>query len=230
LKKTFVALAFAAALIPFASAQAAVISFSNSIGLQETDWSELLRLNKFDTRLGTLQSVQFDLNGLLQGSGEAENKSSKAAKVTISLGSEMTLTRPDGTLLVMTNPLFKKDYNFAGYDRVLDFGGASGARTGLIEISDSDSFISLLAGDLALFSAAGGGFIDLGISATGHSEATGSGNMSSNFENFASASATVTYTYDPVVVDVPEPATLATMMAGLGLIGVARRRRAAKKA
>ncbi|MDT1893657.1 PEP-CTERM sorting domain-containing protein, partial [Acinetobacter baumannii] len=37
------------------------------------------------------------------------------------------------------------------------------------------------------------------------------------------------YTYDPVVVDVPEPATLATMMAGLGLIGVARRRRAAKK-
>jgi len=230
LKKTFAALAFAAALIPFASAQAAVISFSNSIGMQETDWSELLRLNKFDTKLGTLQSVQFDLSGVLQGSGEAENKSSRAAKVTISLGSEMTLTRPDGSLLVMTNPLFKKDYNFSGYDRVLDFGGTSGARTGLIEISDSDSFISLLAGDLALFSAAGGGFIDLGISAIGHSEAIGSGNMSSNFENFASASATVTYTYDPVVVEVPEPATLATMVAGLGLIGAARRRRAAKKA
>lgn len=230
MKKTFAALALAAALSPFTSAQAAVISFSSNIGMQETDWSESLRLNKFDTKLGTLQSVQFDLSGVLQGSGEAENKSSKAAKVTITLGSELTLTRPDGSTLVITNPLFNRDFNFTGYDRSTDFAGTSGTRTGMIEVSDSDSFITSLASDLALFSALGGGFIDLGLSATGHSQATGSGNMSSNFENSASASATVIYTYAPLVVEVPEPATLATMIAGLGLMGAVRRRRAARKA
>lgn len=230
MKKTFAALALAAALSPFTSAQAAVISFSSNIGMQETDWSESLRLNKFDTKLGTLQSVQFDLSGVLQGSGEAENKSSKAAKVTITLGSELTLTRPDGSTLVITNPLFNRDFNFTGYDRSTDFAGTSGTRTGIIEVSDSDSFITSLASDLALFSALGGGFIDLGLSATGHSQATGSGNMSSNFENSASASATVIYTYAPLVVEVPEPATLATMIAGLGLMGAVRRRRAARKA
>lgn len=82
LKKTFAALALAAALLPVAGAQAAVISFNNSIGVTETDWSEALRFNKFNTKLGTLNSIKFDLSGVVSGAGFAENLGGSAANVT----------------------------------------------------------------------------------------------------------------------------------------------------
>jgi len=40
----------------------------------------------------------------------------------------------------------------------------------------------------------------------------------------------VTYDYTPFAVEVPEPASLATVLAGLDLMGAMRRRRASKPA
>lgn len=227
LKKTFAALALAAALLPVAGAQAAVISFNDSIGTAETDWSEALRFNKFDTKLGTLNSIKFDLSGLVSGAGFAENRGRSAAKVTLTLGSTIELTRPDGTTLVVANPVLDQAYSLGRYDNVLDFGGTSGVHTGTIEASKTESFLSSSASDFALFS--GSGFIELGLSALGTSFAQGPGNVTTGFDTYASGAVQVTYDYTPFA-EVPEPATLATMLAGLGLIGAVRRRRQSKQA
>jgi len=223
LKKTFAALALAAALLPFASAQAAVISFNNSIGTTETDWSEALRFSKFDTKLGTLNSIKFDLSGLVSGAGFAENRGSNATKVTLTLGSTIELTRPDGTTLVVANPLFDQAYNLLRYDGTMDFAGASGIHTGTVQASSAESFLSSSTSDFALFS--GNGFIELGLSAFGTSFAKGPGNVTYGFDTFASGAVQVTYDYTPFA-EIPEPATLETMLAGFGLMGAVRRRKA----
>lgn len=228
LKKTFAALALAA-LIPMTSAHAAVVSFSNSIGMMETNWSETLGFNKFDSKLGTLTSIRFDLGGVVQGIGEAESRDKKASIVTLTLGSLLDLTRPDGSKLVIANPVFSQAFDFTAYDGRTDFDGTSGGTTGLVERSAGDYFLTHSASDFALFSAAGGGLIDLGMSAKGTTSSTGPGNLVTGFTTSAAGFASITYEYTPFVVEVPEPASMATLLAGLGLMGAVRRRRASKK-
>lgn len=127
----------------------------------------------------------------------------------------------------MANPVFDQSYSLRRYDNTLDFGGFSGVRTGTVEASSAESFLSSSAGDFALFS--GNGFIELGLSALGTSFAKGPGNVMTGFNTFASGAVQVTYDYTPFA-EVPEPATLATMLAGFGLMGAVRRRRANNKA
>lgn len=223
MKKTLAALALAA-LGSVTSAQAAVISFSDSVAMTKTNWSDVLSFGKFDSNLGTLTSIKFDLSGLVQGIGNAESMDSSATNVTLSLGSLLRLTRPDNSTLVITNPVFAQAFNFDAFDGAINFGGASGGTTGNVSASASDAFTSFNAADFALFSAAGGGTISLGLGATGSSSGSGSGNLITQFTTSASGNALVSYTYEPTRTNVPEPASLAIIFTGLGLIGAARRR------
>ena len=128
----------------------------------------------------------------------------------------------------MTNPVYSQQFNFTQFNGALDFGGTSGASTGVVTAAGSNSFVSTIASDLSLFSAAGGGNINLGLNATGFSFGTGSGNLVTQFSTSAMGSALVTYTYT-VANEVPEPASLVRIVAGLGLLA-ARRRCASKQA
>jgi hypothetical protein len=223
LKKIFAALAIAATLTPFTCAQAATISFSDSKAMATTNWTDLLSFAKFDTSLGTLTSIKFDLSGMVQGSGNAESLDSAASSVTLSLGALLGLTRPDGSTLVVTKPVFSQGFDFSSFDGTVNFGGTSGGSTGTVSADGSNFFVSSDASDFALFSALGGGSINLGLSAVGNSSGTGSGNLITQFNTAASGNALVTYTYTPAS-DVPEPASLATVLAGLGLMAAVRRR------
>lgn len=223
MKKIFAALAIAAALTPFTSAQAATISFSDSKAMATTNWTDVLSFSKFDTSLGTLTSIKFDLSGAVQGSGNAESLDAAASDVSLSLGALLGLTRPDGSTLVVTNPLFSQVFNFSAFDGSINFGGTSGGSTGTVSANGANFFVSSSASDFSLFSALGGGTINLGLNAVGNSSGTGAGNLVTQFNTAAAGNVVVTYTYSSASV-VPEPATLATLLAGLGLMGAVRRR------
>ncbi|WP_162249885.1 choice-of-anchor E domain-containing protein [Massilia sp. Root351] len=223
MKKIFAALAVAAALSPFASAQAATISFADTKSIATTNWTDFLSFGKFDSSLGTLTSIKFDLSGTVQGAGNAESLDAAASSVTLSLGALLGLTRPDGSTLVVTNPLFSQVFEFGAFDGTINFSGASGGSTGTVSANGSNSFTSFNASDFSLFSALGGGTINLGLNAIGNSSGTGAGNLLTQFNTSAAGNVLVTYTYTPTG-EVPEPATLATLIAGLGLMGAVRRR------
>jgi hypothetical protein len=224
MKNTFAALALAAAFLPFASAQAATLSYSDNVALTTTNWANTLSFSKFDTSLGNLTSIRFDLSGVVQGSGNAESLDSSASTVTLTLGSLLGLTRPDNSTLVVTNPVFSQTFQFTAFDSAINFGGTSGGSTGAVSATGSNFFVSSNASDFALFSALGGGTINLGLNAIGASSGNGSGNLITQFNTAASGVAKVTYTYTPTAV-VPEPASLALICGGLGLLGAARRRK-----
>lgn len=226
MKKTFAALAAAAAFLPFASAQATTLSYADSVALTTTNWSNTLSFAKFDTSLGNLTSIRFDLSGVVQGSGNAESMDATASTVTLSLGSLLGLTRPDNSTLVVTNPVFSQTFNFSAFDGGIDFGGTSGGTTGSVSATGSNFFVSSSASDFALFSALGGGTINLGLNAVGASSGTGSGNLIQQFTTAASGVAKVTYTYTATTptTDVPEPASLALVCGGLGLLAARRRK------
>ena len=223
MKKTFAALALAAGLVPFASVHAATISYTDSKAMTTTNWTDELSFAMFDSSLGTLTSIRFDLSGVVQGVGNAESLDSSSSTVTLSLGSLLTLSRPDHTSLVVTNPVFTQGFDFTAFDGGINFGGTSGGSTGVVSANGSNFFVSTNASDFALFSALGGGTINLGLGAVGASSGNGSGNLITQFSTSASGVAKVTYDYTPSGT-VPEPASLALLCGGLGLIGAARRR------
>ena len=226
MKKLTTALALAT-LFCAASAQAAVVEFDATKALASTNWSDTLSIGKFDTNLGTLTSIKFVLNGAVAGVGKAESMDAGASTVTLSLASTLTLQRPDGSNLVVTNPVFSTGYNFGSFDGSIDFAGTSGASTGQVSKSASNSFVSSSASDFSLFSANGGGTLGLNLLAVGSSNGSGAGNLLTQFNTQAGGDVKVIYEYN-AVTPVPEPETYAMMLLGVGLVGGVARRRAAK--
>jgi hypothetical protein len=224
MERALAVLAMGAAAGVSPAAHGATLSYGAAEAMATTNWTDVLGFSKFDTSLGTLTSIRFDLTGVVQGIGNAESLDASPTSVTLSLGSLLGLTRPDHSTLVVANPVFTQTFDLMAYDGLIDFGGTSGATTGSESASGANFFVSSDAGDLALFSAPGGGSIGLGLSASGNSYGAGSGNLITQFRTGAAGGAQVTYTFTPLAT-VAEPGSLALVCGGAGLLGAARRRR-----
>lgn len=211
----------AASLVAFTSiAQAASVSYnSNTAPLAFTDWDFSLSLQKFNTALGTLNSITITLYGQTDGNIYVESTDAAPSTINASLSSMLTLTRPDLTTLVVTTPLTPVSFNASAGDGNPDFGGTSGQSWLKLTASASNFVSTSTAADKTLFS--GPGFVLAPLHAAGLSTASGSGNLSFDNDTQASAYATVTYNYAPV----PEPASWALMVGGLALLA----RRAVQK-
>lgn len=201
------------------SARADTISYSDSISLQSTNWTKSLTFDKFDTTLGTLNSITFTLDGYVLGTGKAENMDATDADITLDLEAMLKLKRPSGTLIVESLPLFESIDHVAAFDGVADFLGADTIIHSGVSASDSEAVTLISSSDKALFSIAGSGTIALPVTASGISSASGPGNVSEQFGTQASANVSVVYDYTPL----PEPMTLSLL--ALGSLALIRRRK-----
>ncbi len=199
-----------------------------SVPLTTTNFTRSFLVPKFDTALGTLQSVQFVLNGMVVSTIRFESLDAAPSTVTGTAAATVTLTRPDNTTLVAVVPTQTRTATQTAYDGVTDFGGTSGDTfAGLTGSTLADSGLLTSAADLALFSGTAGSTIALPVTAAGSSTATGPGNIVAQINTQAAADVTVTYVYDVPTTTVPEPASLVLLGASLAGAGLLRRRKAA---
>jgi len=165
-----------------------------------TNWNNSVSVPKFDPSLGTLTAIQFSLTGTETVTAKAESLDAQPSTVTLNFQCTMTLTRPDNSVIVIAIPLQTFVDHFTAFDGAIDFRGTSGATHANITVSDTQSANSPPpTSDLALFTGPAGnpGMITLPIAAAGTSNASGAGNLISQFNQAASASVTVCYTFTP---------------------------------
>lgn len=202
-----------------ASAQTQTVCFNGSIPMTATNWANNVSVSKFDTALGTLQSISFQLTGNIAGSVKIESQDSAATVVSTNFQATLTLTRPDLSVIVVTVPIANFVDNLAASDGVLDFRGPSGvSHLGITANASNSATSPPPASDLVLFSGPPGlpGNIVLPITAVGSSVATGSGNLITQFMTSAQADVQVCYTYvtnTPPTFGPPTPQCGSTLMA-----------------
>jgi hypothetical protein len=202
-----------------ASAQTQTVCFNGSIPLTATNWSNTVSVSKFDTGLGTLQSISFQLGGNIAGAVKLESTDSAATVVQTNFQATLTLTRPDLSVIVVTIPIANFNDSLTSFDGVIDFGGTSGTQHLGITANQTNSATSPPpASDLVLFSGPAGspGNIVLPVTAVGSSIATGSGNLITQFTTAAAAQVQVCYTYlvnTPPTFGPPTPTCGSTLMA-----------------
>jgi hypothetical protein len=204
------------------TAQAATISYSDTVPSQQTNFNDSFDVPLFNSSFGTLTSIKFTLSGTVTGSIRLENFGS-AQTVGSTLSATLTLYRPGpATMIVVTTPLANVTDNFTTFDGTIDFGGTSGKFYPNVSQSDSDSAVLTSLSDRTLFT--GIGNIILPVNAAALSFASGGGNTISQFNTNADATLTIEYTYTPAI---PEPLSLSLLGAGLLGLGLVRVRRKA---
>lgn len=202
----------------FGAAHALTISFSDSVPVQGTDFTDSVTVPKFDPTLGTLTSITFTLDGDVSGTAQFENRDG-AATITMTLAALLELQRPDTSVIVQSSPSSFTSDVVTAYDGTTDFGGTSGrTHTGLLGSALVSAASPPPASDLTLFTATFlGETITLPVTATATSTGSGTGRMVFAFDTFAGADITVEYTYEPTT-RVPEPSSL--LLLGISMLGL----------
>jgi len=223
MKKALTLLAIAAVLTVAASAQAApatskLVLDTNVINnIKKT--SGVLDFTQFNASSGTLLSVQVELFSDLSNKFSVENRGRSEVTFTLDSASSVSLTSSVFSLATLTNN-YHSTLTKGAFDLTDDYAGTSGQVLTLLPQHQGVSAVFTDAATLAAFT--GSGKVSADVFGTGSATVTASGNTHSAATSSYSAYGTVTYTFAPPV---PEPETYAMLLAGLGLVGFAARRR-----
>ncbi|MFA6135060.1 MAG: PEP-CTERM sorting domain-containing protein [Phycisphaerae bacterium] len=184
--------------------------YTSTIPSGLTDWSSSLVFPKFDSSLGTLTSVQFELSSGMSTTVTVQNDGNSTSSGWAKTEVILTVQDPNG---YFGSPQI--DYMSPAYDFVLDPNQT--ATSGTLTKTSSDSWIYSDAGTLAEFT--GSGNISLSAATLTYTvlSYTG-GNAAAVQVTDAQATGKITYFYD-----VPEPATL-SLLAVSGLAMLRRRK------
>lgn len=208
--------AFAAILAPINAVQATTLTYETSVDLAKTNFEKEITLPKFDSSLGELESVLFELSGNVEGSVSLENEDATAALVTGNLAAEISL-KTDDSLLLVALPTASVNKHLSAYDGTFDFDGTSGFKLTDISNTKKESTLLTIPDDFTPF--VGDGSLNLFLEAIGNSTATGAGNLSARFETYAGATIGVSYTYakkdKPKRRKVPESGVPVSIFVGL---------------
>lgn len=108
------------------TAFSATISYSGSIPVTETDWEDSVSIAQFNPALGTLNSVQIDLDAQMESTAKFEHRGGKPATVTMGLWVNVDIQRPDSSFLLGATPTQTTEDSVTKFDGTVDYEGTSG--------------------------------------------------------------------------------------------------------
>lgn len=207
----------------------------------QTNWSEIATLDKFDGTLGSLTSIALTLDGEILANAGYENLAGVQNDVTLNVAADIAATFPTNPMisqygfhLTITPANIGTFTNIPINDGLTDFGGAAGQMFSGLTGAASDTLTTAIANAfhpiiLALIfdeftdhdGIAGGlDSIEMKVAASGASLASDvHGNVASLFQTTAGGGYSLVYGYDIGATTgvVPEPTTLC--LSTFGLIG-----------
>ncbi len=209
-----------AAILLFASVSAAApIEQSVSVLTDKTNFAKVVSFNQFDDLGGTLalQSVTITIDGLLNGTAQAESRDVQTSVITTTLNAALSLTGSGtiGSLLEIIVPTVTNVFAATAFDGTVDFGGTSGITYSGLGGALSNTVTLTGADVLAFFT--GSGSQDLMFNGVATSLSTGPGNISSGFE--MEAGGVITIAYESAELQVVSAPSMAILF-GLGAFAV----------
>lgn len=197
-----------------AGAQAAFVSYSDIGALKVTDISQDLSVQKFDSSLGTLNSVTITFTGEAMSTLQMDNSATQSYNFGYTSATNFYLTGAGGVNAEEALTLWDIPRTSIDPGQVLDFGQSHPTLTWNVLVSDISAFIG------------SGATSFLCETLTSQGTSGGGGNVNPLQVTQASCGMNIRYDYTETTTAVPEPGSLALLgVAALVGWGVRRRRR-----